>query len=140
MYLRPEDKVLILEANSRYNHAFDTQDVVEWLETWTDYATLITPEAKIEGKEAMREWFASQAHMGLRHFSFNVVSEGDTETAVATCDFLVLAISDVPRIVSTGSYEDHLTRIGDMWKFSTRKLIEVDLNPKVAIPAERWSA
>lgn len=122
MYLRPEDKVLILEANARYNHAFDMQDLVEWLETWTDYATLVTPEAKIEGKEAMRAWFAAQTHEGLRHFAFNIVSDGDTETAVATCDFLVLDIREGPKIVSTGTYHDHLTRIGDTWKFATRKL------------------
>ncbi len=131
MYLRPEDKVLILEANARYNHAFDTLDVVEWLETWTDYATLVSPEAKIEGKTAMREWFAAQTHEGLRHFSFNIVSDGDTETATATCDFLVLDIRDVPRIVLTGSYQDHLTRIGESWRFATRKML---LDPAWARP------
>jgi ketosteroid isomerase-like protein len=125
MYLRPEDKVLILEANARYNHAFDTQDVVEWLETWTDYATLVTPDGKVEGKTAMREWFAAQTEDAgaLRHFTFNIVSDGDTETAVATCDFLVLKIDGAPRIVATGSYLDHLTRIGESWRFASRKLV-----------------
>ena len=124
MYLRPEDKVLILEANARYNHAFDTQDVVEWLDTWTDYATMNTPDEKIEGKEAMRAWFGSNTEEPgkLRHFTFNIVSDGDTETAVSTCDFLVLAIEGPPQIIASGSYLDHLTRIGSTWKFASRKL------------------
>lgn len=123
MYLRPEDKVLILETNARYNHAFDQQDVVEWLGTWTDYATLVTPDEKVEGKEAMRAWFANQTHEGLRHFSFNIISDGDTETANASCDFLVLDVRDQSRVVLSGSYIDHLTRIGDIWKFATRRLV-----------------
>jgi ketosteroid isomerase-like protein len=125
MYLRPEDKVLILEANARYNHAFDTQDAVEWLDTWTDYATLVTPDGKIEGKRDMRAWFEqhSEEDEGLRHFTFNIVSDGDIETAVATCDFLVMKILGTPKIIASGMFEDHLTRIGDKWKFATRKLI-----------------
>ena len=125
MYLRPEDKVLILEANARYNHAFDTKDVVEWLDTWTDYATLLTPEGKVEGKLPMRAWFEEQvADLGtVRHFTFNIVSNGDTETAVATCDFMVLAFDEDPQIVASGSFLDHLTRIGDAWKFASRKVV-----------------
>jgi hypothetical protein len=135
MYLRPEDKVLILEANARYNHAFDTQDVTEWIATWTDYATLHTPDEKIEGKQAMKDWFAEQTHEGLRHFSFNIVSDGDTETAVATCDFLVLDTRNSPRIVASGSYEDHMTRIGDTWKFATRRLVFDRVTQKVKVLA-----
>lgn len=124
MYLRPEDKVLILEANARYNHAFDTRDVVEWLGTWTDYATLNTPDQRIEGKEAMREWFQSQMPEEgcVRHFTFNIVSDGDIETASATCDFLVMSFADLPQIIASGTYTDHLTRIGDAWKFASRKI------------------
>lgn len=137
MYLRPEDKVLILEANARYNHAFDTQDVVEWLATWTDYATLITPDEKIEGKQAMREWFEKQMtpESSLRHFTFNIVSDGDTETASATCDFLVMSISDTPKIVASGSFKDSLTRIGDNWKFATRRLTLDPIASKIKMPA-----
>lgn len=125
MHLRPEDKVLILEANARYNHAFDTQDVVEWLDTWTDYATLIAEDGRIEGKLAIREWFMSQMPEtgGQRHFSFNIVSDGDVETASATCDFLVMKLGEHPEIVATGHYEDSLTRIGENWKFATRKIV-----------------
>lgn len=125
MHLRPEDKVLILEANARFNHAFDTQDVVEWLDTWTDYATFITDEGRIEGKAAMRDWFSSQmpSSGGLRHFTFNIVSDGDIETASATCDFLVMKLGEHPEIVATGHYEDNLTRIGEAWKFATRKIV-----------------
>lgn len=125
MHLRPEDKVLILEANARFNHAFDTQDVVEWLDTWTDYATFITEEGRIEGKDAMREWFKAQMPEsgGLRHFTFNIVSDGDVETASATCDFLVMALGASPKIVATGHYEDNLTRIGESWKFATRRIV-----------------
>lgn len=137
MYLRPEDKVLILEANARYNHAFDTGDVVEWLSTWTDYATLVTPDEKIEGKQAMREWFEKQTDVDspVRHFTFNIVSDGDTETAVATCDFLVMSISGTPNIVASGSFKDHLTRIGDNWKFATRRLVLDPTLAKVKMPA-----
>jgi ketosteroid isomerase-like protein len=124
MYLRPEDKVLILEANARYNHAFDTKDVVEWLDTWTDYATLVTPDEKTEGKQPMRAWFENHVsdYTNVRHFTFNIVSNGDTETAVSTCDFMVLVFDDDPQIIASGSYLDHLTRIGDAWKFASRKL------------------
>jgi len=137
MYLRPEDKVLILEANARYNHAFDTGDVVEWLSTWTDYATLVTPDEKIEGKQAMREWFEKQTDTDgmLRHFTFNIVSDGDTESATATCDFLVMSISDTPHIVASGSFKDHLTRIGENWKFATRKLVLHPKQAKIEVPA-----
>lgn len=137
MYLRPEDKVLILEANARYNHAYDTQDVVEWLSTWTDYATLVTPDEKIEGKQAMREWFERQmsSEASLRHFTFNIVSDGDTETASATCDFLVMSISGTPEIVASGSFTDNLTRIGDKWKFATRRLTLDRSASKVKLPA-----
>lgn len=125
MYLRPEDKVLILEAHARYNHAFNVKDVVEWLDTWTDYATLVTPDEKIEGKSAMKEWFARQtaAADNIIHFAFNIVSDGDTETATATCDFLVMSLESPPHVVAAGSYVDHLTRIGDNWKFASRKLL-----------------
>lgn len=133
MYLRPEDKVLILEANARYNHAFDTGDVTEWLATWTDYATMNAPDQKVEGKQAMREWFVSQMpeRGKVRHFTFNIVSDGDTETAVATCDFLVMGFEGVPEILSSGSYEDHLTRIGDAWKFASRRITYDMVSPKV---------
>lgn len=137
MHLRPEDKVLILEANARYNHAFDTQDVVEWLDTWTDYATLIADEGRIEGKDAMREWFQKQmpSSGGQRHFSFNIVSDGDIETAVATCDFLVMRLGEVPQIVASGSYVDHLTRIGETWKFASRKIVYDHAAVPMRVPA-----
>jgi hypothetical protein len=132
MQLRPEDKILILEANARYNHAFNENDVVEWLGTWTDYATLVTGAEKIEGKLAMREWFVREAGAseGLRHFTFNIVSDGDTETANSTCDFLVMSLGEPARIVATGSFEDHLTRIGDNWRFAARKMV-LDRSPAV---------
>lgn len=137
MYLRPEDKVLILEANARYNHAFATGDVVEWLSTWTDYATLVTPDEKIEGKQAMREWFEKHTDTDrmLRHFTFNIVSDGDTETATATCDFLVMSISGTPKIVASGSFKDHLTRIGENWKFATRRQVLDPIEAMMKMPA-----
>ena len=85
----------------------------------------------------MREWFEKQTDLEspVRHFTFNIVSDGDTETAVATCDFLVMSISGTAQIVASGSFKDHLTRIGDNWKFATRRLVLDPTQAKVKMPA-----
>jgi hypothetical protein len=58
----------------------------------------------------------------LQPFVHNHVIELEGDTATGTCYLDLRAVVDGKSMIGSGSYEDRYVRVGDGWKFRSRKL------------------
>jgi hypothetical protein len=125
--LSTEDRLAIAEVMAAYCHAID-------LGRWEEFARLFAPDCTLdfgslmgvfEGGEGVRRFAETLKGIGLfmRHYTTNVILEGDGERARA--ESYVLAITGPPGASSqtTGRYEDEFVKVDGRWRIRTRRAL-----------------
>lgn len=134
-----EDKLAVQEVIHRFAHSSDFED-------WDTLATLYAPDAVTEmdgqaisfrgGHEQVEHAKKSAEVSGgkNRHYFFNMIVEGEGDTARAHYCFLnVFAGTEAmkARIVCSGRQVDTLARLPDGWKIAHRRVtFDQDLDIK----------
>jgi len=59
---------------------------------------------------------------GNRHWSSNLVIDGDGDAATASCYMLVVDANDRGRVAVVGRYDDELRKVDGAWRFTNRRI------------------
>jgi ketosteroid isomerase-like protein len=132
-----EDKFAIEELIARYNHSIDGGDYETWVNCWSEEAVMDGVGQYRVGIAAIREFANAYEEnhrskiAGLRHFTFNIISEinGAEATSQSYLQLVRTGTKGV-QIIFTGRYEDVLRKSEGKWRFRGRKFIQ-DLPPTV---------
>ena len=123
MPLSIEDQLAIQQLYARYNHNLDFGKAAEWSETFTPDGTFTGGGGKFAGTEQLQGFangFASR--MKARHWTNNLLVDGDGSIANGTCYLQLLNLADAksPAILTTAIYVDKLTKTASGWRFTER--------------------
>ena len=120
MPLSSEDRLEIMDLAARYNHAIDFGDAGAWAATFTADGTFEMPGRSLSGAAEL-EAFAKQAQAGTRHWTNNLLIEGDGDHATLRC-YLCLQKNGSGEPLTTGLYTDELRKVDGRWRFAVRKV------------------
>ena len=122
MPLTTDDVIEIQQLYARYNTAIDTGDGATFGGLFVPEGTFNPGHMLCEGQAAISE-FAVKTHEAMplmRHNATNVVVDGDGDEATGSAFLLgYLAGSDY-KVITTGRYQDKLTKTADGWRFTER--------------------
>lgn len=128
MPLSVEDQLAIQQLYARYNHAIDSGDGARWAACFTNDGTFSSATGTFQGREQLETFGnAFATRMKARHWTNNLVLEGDGATARGSCYLMLLRLSPGEQppasILVTAIYRDELTRTADGWKFASRTVV-----------------
>ncbi|MEO6398843.1 MAG: nuclear transport factor 2 family protein [Tepidiformaceae bacterium] len=125
MSLSIEDQLGIQRLYARYNHAIDAGRGEEWAATFTAEGVFSSANGTFAGTEKLAGFatgFAQQ--IKGRHWTNNLLLDGDAKLASGTCYLMLLRLSPGERppatILATAVYNDELVNEGGEWRFSKR--------------------
>lgn len=132
-----EDRDAIRDLARRYAHCVWQKDVEGAIELFTDDGEMDTGERDvIRGKDALLATYRSMVgDAQFQPFVHNHVVEVLGDNATGTCYLDLRSISEGRSMIGSGYYEDHYRRVGEVWKFRSRKLVLSYLVPL----AEGWA-
>lgn len=128
------DQLAIQSLYSKYAHYIDGGDSDAWAGLFTSDGTFRREKAsgtlkdfpvmEISGTENLRQFarevYAREKGMA-RHWTSNLVVEGDHERASVHCYAMLIDLRDgAPRIVVTANFRDELVRTSSGWRFHSR--------------------
>ena len=126
MALSVEDQLAIQQLYARYNFAIDSGNGPAWAETFAESGVFISASGTFTGSEQL-SGFASgfAARLKGRHWTNNLVLEGDTGKATGTCYLLLFRLTPGEQppagILVTAIYNDELAKGADgAWRFTKR--------------------
>jgi hypothetical protein len=127
MALGIEDRLAIHELYARYNHAIDLGDPKGWAATFTEDGVFQSPTTgTFEGTQALVQFAERARGIQARHWTNNLVLDGDGKVARGSCYLLLLRVDQRPAtLLATGLYRDELVRTPGGWRFR-RRTVEVD--------------
>jgi hypothetical protein len=127
MPLTVEDRLAIRELYARYNHAIDLGDPKGWADTFTEDGVFSAPTTgTFEGAQALQQFAERAQGMKARHWTNNLVLEGDAGRAKGCCYLLLLGVGQRPTsVLASGLYRDELVRTSAGWRFQSRS-VELD--------------
>lgn len=128
MALTPEDKLAIAELASSYNFALDQFQVEAWADTFTEGGELRTNgETQCKGRPARMDFLlkAKARNHRSRHWTCNLVIDGDGSEARLRMYVLSVAITDGIRPYLFGEYDDALVKVEGVWRFKLRQVTVV---------------
>ena len=132
MPLTTADRLEILNLAARYNHAFDSQQSDAWADTFTPDGIFESSNGRAVGREELRLYNANrEGATTRRHWIDNIVIEGDGDTAQLRCYLWLIDITKGGAPVTTGAYNDDLTRIDGVWKFTHRRVSRDPCGPRL---------
>jgi uncharacterized protein (TIGR02246 family) len=121
------DREAIRDLARRYAHSVWQKDAAGAIELFAEDGEMNTGDRPpIRGREALLEtyvaMFAKDEFHPKIHNHVIDFEAGDTRSASGTCYLDVEAVVDGAAMVGAGIYADRYVRIGDEWKFQSRKL------------------
>lgn len=126
MPLSVADQIEIQGLLARYNHAIDSGDAPAWAATFATDGTFTSGGRTRTGTEELQAFAADFAARmpGSRHWSNNLVIDGDGDRATMRCYLQLLKTGGGPAtLVTTARYEDTLRRVDGAWKFASRTVV-----------------
>ena len=125
MALSADDQLAIQKLYSQYNHAIDFGDAAGWAGCFTADGVFSSGSGQFAGTAALTEFAAGfAARMKARHWTNNLVVEGDGQNATGTCYLALYRLTPGEKppatLLSTGVYTDTLVKSGGAWKFTKR--------------------
>ena len=128
MGISADDMVGIQQLYARYNHAIDSGDADGWASCFTaDGRFSASGVGDLQGTAALAAFARSIAgRTSGRHWTNNLLVEGDGGGATAKCYFVYLqsgAAGKPPAAAFTGMYTDTLDRGHDGWRFAARSFV-----------------
>ncbi|MCX7618192.1 nuclear transport factor 2 family protein [Tepidiforma sp.] len=128
MPLSVEDQLAIQQLYARYNHAIDSGDGAAWAACFTPDGTFSSATGTFTGRDQLQGFGAAFAtRMKARHWTNNLVLEGDADAARGSCYLMLLRLTPGEQppasILVTAIYRDELRRTADGWKFASRTVV-----------------
>ena len=111
MSLTIADRVEIADLVARYMHALDRRDGEALAATFTEDGVLDVADRRIAGRSALLDFVRAGTgtfSSGNRHWSSNLLIDGDGDAATASCYILVVDANDQGRVAVVGRYDDEL--------------------------------
>ncbi len=118
------DREAIRDLVLRYAHYVWEKDVAAIVGLFTDDGEMDTGDSPtIKGKEALLEAYQRTLAGGeFQPFVHNHVIDLRGDAATGTCYLDLRASVDGRSMIGSGQYRDRYDRVGDQWKFSSRRL------------------
>ncbi len=123
--LSTEDQLAIQQLYAKYNHAIDSGDGAGWVRCFSPDAVFTSPAGTFRGSaelEGFAAWYSPL--MKGRHWTNNLVLEGDDKMAEGSCYLILFRLTpgETPPagIYATGIYQDTLRKDGAGWAFTSR--------------------
>jgi len=128
MPLSVEDHIAIQGLYARYNHAIDSGNGPAWANCFTPDGTFTSATGTFTGREQLKSFGnAFATRMKARHWTNNLVIEGDGATAKGTCYLMLLRLAPGEQppanILVTAIYRDELGHTAEGWKFTSRTVV-----------------
>ncbi|PFG73047.1 nuclear transport factor 2 family protein [Tepidiforma thermophila] len=128
MPLSVEDQLAIQQLYARYNHAIDSGNGAAWAACFTPDGRFSSASGTFEGREQLEAFGnAFATRMKARHWTNNLVLDGDGETASGSCYLMLLRLAPGEQppasILVTAIYRDELVRTAEGWKFASRTVV-----------------
>lgn len=128
MPLSVDDQLAIQQLYARYNHAIDAGDGAAWAACFTPDGTFSSATGTFTGRDQLQGFgTAFAARMKARHWTNNLVLEGDGDAATGSCYLMLLRLTPGEQppasILVTAIYRDELRRTADGWKFASRTVV-----------------
>ena len=121
------DREAIRDLARRYAHSVWQKDAAGAIALFAEDGEMDTGNGPpIRGSKALLETYEAMFAKGEFHpMIHNHVIDfesGDTRAASGTCTLDLTAVVDGVSMVGNGSYHDRYIRVGEEWKFQSRKL------------------
>lgn len=131
------DLEAIRDLARRYAHCIWRRDADAAAALFADDGTMDTGERPpLVGPEAIRDAYrAILPESDFLPFVHDHLIELHGDRAIGTCHLDLRMTRDGRRHLGAGCYEDHYVRVGDCWKFASRRLTMHFLVPYLAGPA-----
>ncbi|WBL36928.1 nuclear transport factor 2 family protein [Tepidiforma flava] len=128
MPLSVDDQLAIQQLYARYNHAIDAGDGAAWAACFTPDGTFSSATGTFTGRDQLQGFGTAFAtRMKARHWTNNLVLEGDGDAATGSCYLMLLRLTPGEQppasILVTAIYRDELRRTADGWKFASRTVV-----------------
>jgi uncharacterized protein (TIGR02246 family) len=126
MALTADDHIAIQQLYARYNHAIDSGKAEAWADCFTADGTFDSGQGKFSGTEQLKAFvggFHGQMQGKARHWTNNLVLEGDGNTATGSCYLLLNRGTEPgkpPVTLIAGIYNDSLAKVDGAWRFTSR--------------------
>jgi ketosteroid isomerase-like protein len=119
--LTSEDSVEVAALVARYNRAFDSGDVEEWVATFTADGEFVSPsDGPVSGHDSLRAWFTARPHTSI-HITTDTTMHEEGDVLKHICSLIVFRrVDNGAYLRSVGIYEDELIRTEDGWRFVRR--------------------
>jgi uncharacterized protein (TIGR02246 family) len=118
-----EDAEQIRQLYAKYCHAGDSGDCNAFAQCFTEDAVVDANGHLSTGRAAIREsceaYRPVYAATPMRHVVTNILIDVDGDEAQADSYFLLLAATEHPGVLRTGTYRDRLRRVDGHWFLST---------------------
>lgn len=119
------NKIEIMELIARYSHAIDGRDAEGFAGCFTeDGELLFNGKVHAHGRDGFLAMIRNAPDRRYRHFTSNIVIEGDDETAKVKCYVMAFRAEEElgpPYIIA--QYSDVVVRVGESWLLKRREAI-----------------
>ena len=126
--LSTEDHLAIQKLYARYNHAIDAGNGAGWAACFTADGVFSSATGTFTGTEQLAGFGSAFAQrLKARHWTNNLVVEGDGATAKGSCYLMLLRLTPGEQppasILTTAIYRDELKNGTDGWQFTNRTVV-----------------
>jgi len=119
------DKWEIQELVAQYAYAIDHRQAQDWAELFTEDGQFISAGTlRARGREELIEYVkrAEQTGNQIRHWTCNMLVEGDSERARLRLYVMAIDVSQTIRPYLMGEYDDRVVKLQGRWKFEVRNV------------------
>jgi hypothetical protein len=126
MSLSVDDHVAITQLYAKYNHAIDSGNGAGWAGTFSEDGTFSSASGTFTGTEQLAGFATGfAANLKARHWTNNLVIEGDGKKATGSCYLLLYRLTPGQQppasLLVTAIYNDELAKSADgSWRFTKR--------------------
>ena len=119
-----QDYIEIQQLYARYNHAIDSGDGEQWVDTFTPDGVF---NKHFTGRDVLlgflKNWREQMNGAKCRHWISNLSIGGNSELATGAAYLLLLEVGSVPAaVVNSGVYADQLVKTANGWRFKSRSI------------------
>ena len=125
MRLSVGDRLEISELVGRYMLALDARDGEALAAMFTLEGVLEVQGELVRGRRALVDFVdrgTATYTGGKRHWTNNIVVDGDGDSATMSCYLMVIDTVDGSRISVSGRYDDDLAKVDGRWLFAHRRI------------------